>query len=327
MAFHQGYGAPQRQYNMLGDDSRYPQTVGAGTAAQNPFESQSSMQPGYPPTHQAMYDAPRNDSTWSVHDYGQSPFGDDATKETATLQRGSDNPYASDYRKPRSAGSWKKWTLIGLVVLLVVGGIAGGIAGWRVSANNKDNSASGTSSSGGSGKMQYSESLPRAQNSLGDAELRLSPLFFLPNLGQSMERQKQSSGTRKIRHSSKRMTGAPTVCRSHPCPILTQKIAVLIPFVSEGRAQPETHLLRSRVHAVQRPRALVRCQSQQRHGRHPAHVADDQYAVPLPKLAITAGLTLAILALSSFAHVWLGLQPDATGPSSYSGHEGSIRSR
>lgn len=167
MAFHQGYGAPQRQYNMLGDDSRYPQTVGAGTAAQNPFESQSSMQPGYPPTHQAMYDAPHgNDSTWSVHDYGQSPFGDDGTKETATLQRGSDNPYASDYRKPRSAGSWKKWTLIGLVVLLVVGGIAGGIAGWRVSANNKDNSASGTSSSGGSGKMQYSESLPRAQNSL-----------------------------------------------------------------------------------------------------------------------------------------------------------------
>ena len=89
MAFHQGYGAPQRQYNMLGDDSRYPQTVGAGSAAQNPFESQSSMQPGYPPTHQAMYDAPHgNDSTWSVHDYGQSPFGDDGTKETAVLQRG-----------------------------------------------------------------------------------------------------------------------------------------------------------------------------------------------------------------------------------------------
>lgn len=180
MAFHQGYGAPQRQYNMLGDDSRYPQTVGAGTAAQNPFESQSSMQPGYPPTHQAMYDAPHgNDSTWSVHDYGQSPFGDDATKETAVLQRGCDNPYASDYRKPRSAGSWKKWTLIGLVVLLVVGGIAGGIAGWRVSANNKDNSASGTSSSGGSGKMQYSESLPRAQNAR-DTELHLSLPFFLP---------------------------------------------------------------------------------------------------------------------------------------------------
>lgn len=181
MAFHQGYGAPQRQYNMLGDDSRYPQTVGAGSAAQNPFESQSSMQPGYPPTHQAMYDAPHgNDSTWSVHDYGQSPFGDDGTKETAVLQRGSDNPYATDYRKPRSAGSWKKWTLIGLVVLLVVGGIAGGIAGWRVSANNKDNSASGTSSSGGSGKMQYSESHTLRRTRCMKLSSASSPVFFLP---------------------------------------------------------------------------------------------------------------------------------------------------
>lgn len=185
MAFHQGYGAPQRQYNMLGDDSRYPQTVGAGTAGQNPFESQSSLQPGYPPTHQAMYDAPYgNDSTWSVYDYGQSPFGDEGTKETAVLQRGSDNPYAPDYRKPRSTGSWKKWTLIGLVVLLVVGGIAGGIAGWRVSANNKDNSASGTSSSSGSGKMQYIDGTAKAVKwnpqdpSQFEKDDRLKPIFY-----------------------------------------------------------------------------------------------------------------------------------------------------
>ncbi|GAA5860843.1 hypothetical protein JCM3774_003161 [Rhodotorula dairenensis] len=174
MAYNQGYagafGGSTSQYNMLGDDSRYPQTARAAAApagagagreprAQNPFESQTSLYstaaPGYPPTHQAMYNAPRgNDSTWSLDD-DRGPF-DDGTKETAVLQRGSDNPYAADYTKQKPKGAWKKWTFIGLLVLLIVGGVAGGIAGWRVSASNKDkNTSSGSSSSSGSGKLQY----------------------------------------------------------------------------------------------------------------------------------------------------------------------------
>lgn len=190
MAYNQGYGGAfggsSRQYNMLGDDSRYPQTAGAGTSglgagrgpaagARDPFESDASLYstaaPGYPPTHQAMYNAPhRNDSTWSLED-DRGPF-DDGTKETAVLQRGNDNPYAADYSK-KPKGAWKKWTLIGLVVLLVVGGVAGGIAGWRVSESNKDNSSGSSSSSSDSGKLQYSE-LHRTP--------RPRTVFFLANL-------------------------------------------------------------------------------------------------------------------------------------------------
>lgn len=51
----------------------------------------------------------------------------------------------------------------------------------------------------------------------------------------------------------------------------------------------------------------------------------------LPKLTTTVSnavrLILVFFACSSLAHVRLGLQPDATGPSSYSRHEGNFRLR
>ncbi|GAA5991014.1 hypothetical protein JCM10908_006499 [Rhodotorula pacifica] len=134
-----------------------------------------------------MYNAPHgNDSTWSLEEDGRNPFGG---KETAGggIQRGSDNPYAADYKGGQSKGAWKKWTLLGLLVLLIVGGVAGGIAGWKVSQNNKDNSASGSSSSsssGGSGKMQYIDGTAKAVKwnpsdpSQFQKDSRLKPILY-----------------------------------------------------------------------------------------------------------------------------------------------------
>lgn len=156
--YPQGYGA---QYSSLGDDSRYPTSA---AAPQDPFASQTSFHhPGgsasdYPPMQQQhpVYSAPgQNDSTWTVD--GGGPFADDgAAKENGLVQRGRDNPYAQDY-KPK--GAWKKWALIGVIVVVIVGGIAGGIAGWKASSNNNSSSSSGSSTSTGSSsnKLQYSK--------------------------------------------------------------------------------------------------------------------------------------------------------------------------
>lgn len=159
----------RQQYTTLDDDSRYP-----ASSAQNPFASQTSFHQGgavpeYPPAHQAMYSAPHaNDSTWSLEE-DRSPFGDNAKEGAAGIQRGRDNPYAQDYKQK---GAWKKWTFIGLLVLLIVGGVAGGIAAWRVTSSNKNNSSGSTSTGSNSGKLQYSESdwpaaRPRASNQAG----------------------------------------------------------------------------------------------------------------------------------------------------------------
>jgi len=49
-------------------------------------------------------------------------------------------------KEPANASPWKKWALIGGLVVLVLAGVAGGIAGWRISQSNSSSSSSGTSS-------------------------------------------------------------------------------------------------------------------------------------------------------------------------------------
>ncbi|BGP56518.1 hypothetical protein JCM8202_004586 [Rhodotorula sphaerocarpa] len=185
MSYHpQGYGA---QYSSLGDDSRYPTSA---AAPQDPFASQTSFHhpsesaSDYPPMQQnALYSAPgQNDSTWTVD--GGGPFADDgAAKENGLVQRGRDNPYAQDY-KPK--GAWKKWALIGVIVVVIVGGIAGGIAGWKASSNNSSSSSSGSSTSTGSSsnKLQYIDGTAKAVKwnpndpSEFQTDSRLKPIFY-----------------------------------------------------------------------------------------------------------------------------------------------------
>ncbi|GAA6025557.1 hypothetical protein JCM10207_008897 [Rhodosporidiobolus poonsookiae] len=150
MAYNQGsypYG--------YANDGGYPSHP---SNTQNPFASTSQVDlhsaggagygglpggagPGgatYPP-NSAGY---ARDSTWSMDDepLKEGPYN--------SVQRGKDNPYSREYKEP---GRWKKWIFIGGLVLLVVAGIAIGIAVWRVKANDSS-SGSGSSSSG---KLQY----------------------------------------------------------------------------------------------------------------------------------------------------------------------------
>ncbi|BGP17622.1 hypothetical protein JCM10213_001273 [Rhodosporidiobolus nylandii] len=169
MAYNQGYYR-QPEYS---DASPYGQH---GAGAHNPFtDSQANLAGGsstYPP--QAGH---AGESTWSLED--DQYKAEAAGGAGGAVQRGRDNPYAQNYKKPGSGV--KKWIWIGVAALVVIG-VAVGIAVWRVKANDSSSSSSGSSS--GSGKLQYIDGTAKVvksnPNDPSDFEKdsRLKPVFY-----------------------------------------------------------------------------------------------------------------------------------------------------
>ncbi|GAA5846379.1 hypothetical protein JCM9279_001352 [Rhodotorula babjevae] len=159
-------------YDAAAGGSRYP-----AAAASNPFASASEVNlhapygagPGggtttYPPHSgtpaTGLYQhEDRAGSAWSLDDHDLAGSGAGGYDK---VQRSADNPFAEGYKGGRSVGagagggasSRKKWIWIGLVVLVVVGGIAGGIAAWKATSSSSSSSSSSSGGSG-SGKMQF----------------------------------------------------------------------------------------------------------------------------------------------------------------------------
>jgi len=136
------------------------------SAAHNPFASASEVDlhapysATYPPhnsnihgsnnmsTPTGLYQAEdRAGSAWSLDDQDLAAGGYDK------VQRSADNPFSEGYKGRKSGNSRKKWIWIGIVAVVVVGGIAGGIAAWK--ATSGGSSSSSSSSASGSGKMQF----------------------------------------------------------------------------------------------------------------------------------------------------------------------------
>ena len=129
----------------------------------------------YPPS--LSYD----NSNMNLHQYGAStdsfggdPFADGrapklpyhkkysdadgASKEALTAGMGSAGAkqkrgaWMEGGKEPASPSSWKRWTIIGIVALLVLGGAAGGLVAWKLqsdkkNANPESSQAGGTLSS------------------------------------------------------------------------------------------------------------------------------------------------------------------------------------
>lgn len=218
------------------------------SAAHNPFASASEVDlhapysATYPPhnsnihgsnnmsTPTGLYQAEdRAGSAWSLDDQDLAAGGYDK------VQRSADNPFSEGYKGRKSGNSRKKWIWIGIVAVVVVGGIAGGIAAWK--ATSGGSSSSSSSSASGSGKMQFIECVESIFTLLlsGNDRLTIRPL----------QRHGQGSQVQPV----------------GPLP------------VREGLA-PEADLLRPRVHAQERPRGVrLRRDARQRDRGHPAHLA------------------------------------------------------
>ncbi|GAA6028679.1 hypothetical protein JCM8097_007343 [Rhodosporidiobolus ruineniae] len=174
-----GYGYPssspygQQGYGNLAGDGGFPQHI----STQNPFASTSQvdLHGQYPPVSGGG--AGGRDSTWSLD---EQPYKAVGSGGGAGMARGTDNPYSANYKEP---GRWKRWVFsIGLGVL-VIAGIAIGIAVWKVKQN--DSNSSGSSSSGSSsGKLQYINGTAKVvksnPNDPSDFERddRLKPIFW-----------------------------------------------------------------------------------------------------------------------------------------------------
>jgi len=134
---------------------------------QQQFDGQSNVYPPYANNqYNASYDsfAPNNpfsDRTGAGNAGGYDKYG----ASTDTLAAGGPGAAAGNYatngakkqhsawmeggKEPAGSSSWKKWTLIGGLVVLVVAGVGGGIAGWKISQNNNSTSSRSSSSTGG----------------------------------------------------------------------------------------------------------------------------------------------------------------------------------
>ncbi|BGP01034.1 Glycoside hydrolase family 17 protein [Rhodotorula toruloides] len=185
MAYNQHY--PQQQYGTstdyysggLAGDSRYP----SSSAAQNPFASSADFpsQPSYPPQGGAggagMY-RHESGSAWSL-DEEPLKEGGAAGAGYQAVQRGRDNPFAANYSGGGKKRNWKKWAIGGLLGAVVIGGVVGGIAAWKAHSGG-----SNSSSSSGSGKMQYIDGTAKvvkwnpSDPSQFETDSRLKPIFY-----------------------------------------------------------------------------------------------------------------------------------------------------
>ncbi|GAA5972063.1 hypothetical protein JCM11641_002479 [Rhodosporidiobolus odoratus] len=175
MAYNQNYG-----YGQAG--SHYPQTYPQQNYPQqpsnaNPFASEADLNgpsASYPPTggHPAG-------SSWSLDEEPLKTGPGAAGTSYSGVQRSNTNPFAANYKE--SGSGVKKWIIIAIGVLIVIG-VAVGIAVWRVKAN--DSSSSSSSSSGSSGKQQFIDGTAKVVKSNPNdpsdfqKDSRLKPIFY-----------------------------------------------------------------------------------------------------------------------------------------------------
>ena len=79
---------------------------------------------------------------------GNSAYG--ASKESLGAGQ-QKSAWMEGGKEPTGGSSWKKWAIIGGVTLLVVAGVAGGIAAWKITQNNNNDSSGSSSAASGSG--------------------------------------------------------------------------------------------------------------------------------------------------------------------------------
>lgn len=101
-------------------------------------------------------------------------------------------------KEPSSPSSWKKWALIGGLSALVIAGVAGGIAAWKVSQNNSKAGGSGVSSTSKGGTPNpETDRVPGSDPSKFVKDSRLKQSFYgiaytpqnvqLPNCGATQD--------------------------------------------------------------------------------------------------------------------------------------------
>ncbi|GJN89994.1 hypothetical protein Rhopal_002983-T1 [Rhodotorula paludigena] len=182
---HYPHSSSADLYASFPSNSRYP--APARPAARDPFATQSDLSlpqypsSSYPPAplgpaagmrgggtsaETGLYNMDQHaGSAWSLDDEPIAGGGAGGAAGAAgvagyeRVHRSADNPFSEKYRSGGGAGggaggrdgprNWRKWILVAALLVLVVGGIAGGIGAWRANA--------GSSSSGGgkSGGLQF----------------------------------------------------------------------------------------------------------------------------------------------------------------------------
>lgn len=145
MSYHYGPAAGG-QNNPYGQSAQFPTQFDPGSTAN--LHAGGGGGTSYPPAGQG--------SSWSVDGDG---YKDAATSGGGGgggyVQRGADNPYAQNYKGSNGAMSkTTKWIIAG-VALLVVAGIAAGIAVWQVKKNSSDSGSSSSTSSSSGAKLSY----------------------------------------------------------------------------------------------------------------------------------------------------------------------------
>ncbi|GAA6054305.1 hypothetical protein JCM3770_001425 [Rhodotorula araucariae] len=177
--YHSPYGSGPGGYGAA-HDSPYGS---AAPYAQNPFASDADFHAAVPPRATATY-PPAAGTTPTTGLYGAEEHAgsewslddrDLATGGYDKVQRSADNPFSADHKRRGGGMSVRKWVWIGIALVVVVGGVAGGIAAWK---------AKSSSASTGSGKMQYIDGTAKVVKSNPDdpsqfdKDSRLKQVFY-----------------------------------------------------------------------------------------------------------------------------------------------------
>jgi hypothetical protein len=120
---------------------------------------------------------------------GQSdPFADTPynAKEAAAPYSGRSNNAQAQHsawmeggKEPAKTGAWKKWATIGGLVVLVVAGVAGGIAAWKINSNSKSGGGNSSgSSASGSSNSNADKISNGADPSVFEKDARLKQSFY-----------------------------------------------------------------------------------------------------------------------------------------------------
>lgn len=100
-------------------------------------------------------------------------------------------------KEPAGGSSWKRWAIIGGVTLLIVAGVAGGIAAWKITQNNSDSSGSSSAASGSGSNRSGAGQTVGSDPSVFALDARLKKSFYgmayspagaiLPNCGANLD--------------------------------------------------------------------------------------------------------------------------------------------
>ncbi|GAA5873685.1 hypothetical protein JCM16303_002556 [Sporobolomyces ruberrimus] len=176
------YNYPQQGYNDYPQQGGYSQ----GVPPQDPFASHASFD--YPPQsnpqrpYSGESDFGKASSQWSLDEPTPLTQGGGAGGAAySSVSRDKSNPYSKEYRSGNEAprgNKVRKWAFIVAGILVVIAIIVGVVV-WKLTSNKND-----SSSSGGSGKLQYISGTAKvvksnpSDPSQFEKDDRLKPIFY-----------------------------------------------------------------------------------------------------------------------------------------------------